>query len=140
MTTERLVSEVLHSADGIAAAAANAAMSASGHYTQQHALQQQRQGQQLGSGSWSPLRQSGMAGAAGKLQGEQQQLSLPCNLDLCQWPHSSQSADSAFCLRLSKAAATEPPTRVRGHVVTVSAGSCRSHQPWGQCICQHGLC
>lgn len=78
MTTERLVSEVLNSADGIAAAAEAAAAAgpdgrSGSHYHHQQQQQagggggyQQRQSQQLGSGhgSWSPPAQGG------RLQGE----------------------------------------------------------------------
>lgn len=81
MTTDRLVSEVLHSADGIAAAVAAAGgPGASSHvYQQQHHQQQQplgagyqqRQGQHAasGHGSWSPPVQGNIVGGAGKLQG-----------------------------------------------------------------------
>lgn len=82
MTTDRLVSEVLHGADGIAAAAAAAAANAAGmsgsHYTQQQqqvgASYQPMQQQRAGSGrdSWSPTGQANMAGGAGRLQGAQQ--------------------------------------------------------------------
>lgn len=81
MTTDRLVSEVLHSADGIAAAVAAAGgPGTSSHvYQQQHYQQQQplgagyqqRQGQHAasGHGRWSPPVQGNMVGGAGKLQG-----------------------------------------------------------------------
>ena len=119
MTTERLVSEVLHSADGIAAAAAaaaaNAAMSASGHYTQQHQLQQQqRQAQQLGSGSWSPPRQGGMAGAAGRLQGEP---SSNLGLDHCRPQQTICLRSSPGACSCPRPAAAEPYPCVHGHVL-----------------------
>jgi hypothetical protein len=83
MTTDRLVTEVPHGADGIAAAAAAAAANAGMsdcHYTQQKQQQQVGAGyqpmqqQHAGSrrGSWSPTGQANMAGGAGRLQGVQQ--------------------------------------------------------------------